>query len=128
MTYAACSTQDDFKAAAEEAKTLPSNVSNEDQARVCVTAGLPQPPCEAEFQAGSLTVPAPPFSSPAQLLLYGLFKQANTGDNTTGTGCPSLCGRVRAPPQSDGTGLLAPPARLTPHTHVAQTARRAGWT
>lgn len=41
--------QDDFKAAAEEAKTLPPGVSNEDQ-----------------------------------LSLYGLFKQANMGDNETG--------------------------------------------
>ena len=74
--------QDDFKAAAEEAKTLPSNLSNDDQVR-CALRGRAR-----------VAASVPPPHSPSrlfQLALYGLYKQANFGDNTTGA-CPRLEG------------------------------------
>ena len=91
--------QDDFKAAAEEAKTLPSGVSNEDQ-----------------------------------LTLYGLFKQANMGDNETcacagavgprARGC-SGCGALRRAPRCSW-GLVALHVAEAHARHGARRAARPG--
>lgn len=77
----------DFNAAAEEAKTLPASVSSEDQARHKLNRFLIQTPRAPLFR---LSV----FLRPLQLALYGLFKQAKFGDNTT------RAWRARPPPRA----------------------------
>lgn len=86
--------QEDFEKAAEEAKTLPDNVTDADKARVWVMAMFKE-----SRRCFNVPIAEPDLSNILfllQLELYGLFKQGTVGDvDTSRPGLFDLKGKAK---------------------------------